>query len=198
MRDLLLAVLLGEAEPSSAAKVRAHLALCRACREESGRFASILEGLAAEEIADPGAAYWESFLPRLRNRIAAEGLAARRPAPVSLWAAAASLAILLLGAAASMTLSPPAGAGPRMALRSLAARVDPETLSRTLDEVAPGTETVPPASGFREAKVPRPGEMERALDSLIPMEDDDLVGAARELSPEARRWLVRTLSPDRV
>ncbi len=191
-------VLTGEAEPPEASRVRAHVSACPGCRDESERLSRLLGCLDGAAIPDPGPVYWESFLPRLRNRIAMRGLAGGTRPRRQGWAVAAGVSVLLLGAASAVNLQPSAEGRQRMALDYLALRADPKTLSRALDEVLPGSEPSPPDSLSGALAVPRPAEFQRALDTLLPQDDSDLYSAAKDLSPEARRWLLMALMPDRV
>ena len=198
IRDLLPTLLLGDAGSRGSDRIAEHLVRCAGCRGESNRLTVLLGSLSTADIPEPGETYWEAFLPRLRNRIARE--AAWVPVPYAWrpWAVAASVAILVLGAAAVLTLQPSAESGSRMAVSSLAAQLDPETLDRTLDELLPGSEMPAPVQSAGGPDVPRPADLQRALDSLIPLDDGDLFGAAGELSPEVRQWLLRAWIPDRV
>jgi len=198
IRSLLPLVLLGEAEPLDAARVGDHISACFGCREESGRLSRLLGSLGMAGVPDPGAGYWESFLPRLRNRIAMQGLAPGPGSRRQAWAVAAGVSVLLLGAAAAMALQPSAENRQLMALDYLAARTDPETLSRTLDEILPGSDLSLPDRSADGPALPRPAEIQKALDTLLPEDDGDLCSAANDLSPEARRWLLKALMLDRV
>jgi hypothetical protein len=198
IRDLLPTLLLGDAESRVSDRIAEHLAGCAGCRGESDRLSALLGSLSTEDVPDPGDAYWEAFLPRLRNRIAREAVRAAGPSPWRPWAVAASVAVLVLGAATVLTLQPSAESGSRMAVSSLAAQMDPESLDRTLDEILPGSEMLAPERSAGGPDMPRPADLQRALDSLIPQDDSDLLGAAGELSPEARQWLLRAWVPDRV
>ena len=195
---LLPLVLLGEAGPLEAARVGDHISACPGCSEELGRLSHLLGSLGMAGVPDPGAGYWESFLPRLRNRIAMRGLAAGPGARRQAWAVAAGVSVLLLGAALAMTLQPSTENRQMMALNYLAARTDPETLSRTLDEILPGSDLSLPERSAGRLTLPRPAEFQRALDTLLPEDDSDLYSAASDLPPEARRWLLKALIPDRV
>ncbi len=195
---LLPLVQLGEADPGEAARVGDHISACPGCREELERFSHLLESLGVTGVPDPGAGYWDSFLPRLRNRIAQRGLAAMPGFRRQVWAVAAGALVLLLGAALSMTLQPSAENRQRMALDYLAARADPRTLGRTLEEILPGSDLSLPERSAGRLAVPRPTEIQKALDTLLPEDDSDLGSAANDLPPEARRWLLKALMPDRA
>ena len=195
---LLPEVLLDEAEPLVAARVRDHLSICPGCREESGRLSDLLRALRATGIPDPGAGYWESFLPCLRERIGAQRAAPGSASRLRAWGAAAAASILILAAAAALNLRPSAESSRRMALDYLAARADPETIRRTLDELLPGSDLSLPLGPASSLAVPRPAEMQRALDALLPGDDGDPYSAANGLTPEARQWLLKALMPDRV
>lgn len=198
IQSLLPLVLLGEAGPLDAARVGDHISACPGCREGSGRLSHLLGSLGMAGVPDPGAGYWESFLPRLRNRIAGQGLAAGPGSRRQAWAVAAGVTVLLLGAAVAMTLQPSAENRQLMALDYLAARTDPETLSRTLDEILPGSDISLPDRSAGKLTIPHPAELLRALDTLLPEDDSDVYGAANDLPPEARRWLFKALMPDRL
>jgi anti-sigma factor RsiW len=199
IRDLFPMVLLGEAEPDEVERFEEHLALCADCRAEADRHVSLLGTLSASEVPDPGHAYWDSFLPRLRNQMARQGLVAWVGSPRNGWAVAASVAgIFLLGALAALTPGPPARSGSRMALEFIASRTNPDTLKQALDEILPGSELSRAGKAAGELEVPAPAELQQALDSLIPLEEGDIYGMTTDLTPETRRWLVRTLISDRV
>ena len=198
IQNLLPLVLLGDSGPLDAARVRDHVSACPGCREEMGRLSHLLGSLGMAGVPDPGAGYWESFLPRLRNRVAMQGLAAGPGSRRQAWAVAAGVSVLLLGAALAMTLQPSAENRQMMALSYLAARTDPESLGRTLDEILPGSDLSLPERSSGRPAIPRPAELQKALDTLLPEDDSDLCSAANGLPPEARRWLLKALMPDRV
>jgi Putative zinc-finger len=198
-RDLFAAMLLSEAGREEAEGIRRHLATCDDCREEFRRQAAILGTLSSTEVPDPGGAYWNSFLPRLRNRIEGDGLASGPAWKPRGWAVAASLAVLVLGAAAVVGLRPAAGIRSRMAVNFIAAHTSPGTLRQALDELLPGSEIASrPAGKAIGPQIPKAAELQRALDSLVPPEESDIYSAADGLSPEARRYLLQALIPDRV
>jgi len=179
-------------------RIAEHLVRCAGCRGESDRLSALLGSLSTADVPDPGEGYWQAFLPRLRNRIAREAARVPVPSPWRPWPVAASVAVLVLGAAAVLTLQPSPESDFRMALSSLAAQMDPETLDRTLDELLPGSEMPAQVRSAGGSDVPRPADLQRALDSLIPRDDGDLLGEAGDLSPEARQWLLLAWIPDRV
>ena len=198
IRDRLPLVLLEEAEPFDASRVGEHLSVCAGCREEMERLSELLRSLGSIEVPEPGEGYWETFLPRLWRRIGSRGASwtgtEHRP---MLWAAAAA-SVLLLAAAVAMNLRPSAEGRGVAALKTLAARSDPETLRRTLETVIPGTDISLPGRSGRSLALPPPEDLQRALDALLPEEESDLYRAAGDLAPEARRRLLNTLMPDRV
>ena len=199
IRDLFPMLLLGEAEPEEGERIEEHLISCPGCRAEAERHESLMGTLSASEVPDPGHAYWDAFLPRLRYRIGQKGLVAWIGSPRNGWAVAASVAgLFLLGALAAVTPCPSAGGGSTMALNFIASRTDPDTLTQALDEILPGSEISRPVKTPGELEVPESAELQRALDSLVPAEEGDIYGMTEDLTPEARRWLVRTLIPDRV
>ena len=198
IRNLLPLVLLGEVAPPDAARAGDHISGCPGCREEWGRLSDLLRSLGTTEVPDPGAGYWESFLSRLRNRIEEQGPAAGAGFWLQAWWVAAAVSVLILGAAVAMTLQPSAENSRLMALDYLAARTDPETLRRTLDKVLPGSDLSLPDRSTGKLVVPHPADLQRALDALLPEDDSDLYSATSDLPPEARRWLLKTLMPDRV
>jgi hypothetical protein len=197
VRDLLPVVLLEEAGPGDADRIRDHLASCAGCRTEAERVSRLLGSLAATEVPDPGPAYWDSFLARVWHRISRERASGRTALHGLRWALAASVALFILGAAAAVTLRPSADSQSRMALEFIVC-TSPDTLSQALDEVLPGPESIGTVRSAGGLEVPGPVELQRALDSLVPPEEGDLDTVAEDLSPSARSWLLRTLLPDRV
>src|SRR5262245_42074919 len=95
-RDLMPLMLVGEVAPDDEEFVRFHLQECAACRRETERLQTLLGSLATVEVPDPGEAYWDAFLPRLRRRI--EGKRSRGSIRWSIpWPAlSAATAMLLL------------------------------------------------------------------------------------------------------
>jgi len=196
VRDLLPQTLLQEPASEELERVQEHLRHCSSCRAEHERVASLLGGLAATEVPDPGGAYWDSFLLRLRGRIAMEEAAPRLSPARRVWATAAGVLLLVLSAVAVLGLQPSGESRARMALGVLAARTSRDTLDQALDEILPGSDLS--RRGKEPLSIAEPAELQRALDSLLPSEKGELGGVAEDLPPEARRWLVKTLMPDRV
>jgi hypothetical protein len=198
IRDRVPLVLLEEAEPLDAARVGDHIAVCAGCREEMERLSGLLRNLETIGVPEPGEDYWETFLPRLRRRIAIRRVSwawtGLRPLA---WAAAAA-SVLLLAAAVALNLGPSAEGRGAAALKSLAVRSDPDTLRRTLDTVIPGADISLPGHSGGSLALPPPEDLQRVLDTLLPEEESDLYRAAGDLPPEARRRLLKTLMPDRV
>jgi len=198
IRDRLPLVLLEEAEPLEAARIGEHIAVCAGCREEMERLSGLLRKIGNIEVPEPGEGYWETFLPRLRRRIASRKLSWAWTGPRPLAWASATASILLLAATMALTLRPPAEVRGAAALKALAARSDPETLRRTIETAIPGSDILPPGRSGRSLALPPPEDLQRVLDTLLPEEESDLYRAAGDLPPEARRRLLKTLMPDRV
>jgi putative zinc finger protein len=198
VREMLPLALLGEMESGASRRMEEHLVRCSDCREEADRISRLLGRLAAAEVPDPGPAYWNSFLPRLKGRIAREGIPRALPPAGNRWAVAASVALLALAAATSLSLRPSPERGSRLALERLAARSDPQALHQALEELLPGTDLSRPAGVSAGGDTPGPAELQRAMEFLFPPDEDDISGAVSDLSRQARRLLLRTLRPDRV
>ncbi len=196
IRDLMPLALLGEADPSETASVRAHLEECSSCREESGRLRALLGTLGTVEVPDPGEAYWQGFLPRLRNRLAGGGLGPPAPRLRVVLAWVGSAAVFLMAAVAVGRWDFPEGGNPAMRLGQIARHANPEELRRALEEVFPGAGPTLPAGGAVGA-VATADEMERALNGLLPPDDVDIDTMVDDLQPEARRSLVQALDSGR-
>lgn len=191
--DLLPWVCLGEAEPQARAGVSRHLADCPDCRAESDRLLALLGRVAGSEVPDPGPAYWQAFLPRLRRRITG------RPAPWARtrWVAlAASLAVCLLAATLVGGWNPPPDRLAAARLDRFAVRAGPAEMRRVLEDVFPDLGPSLPEDDAHES-IPNPASLQEALDTLLPEADRDIYTQMEQLSPEARKWLARRLQPGR-
>jgi anti-sigma factor RsiW len=200
IQDRLPSVLTGEEGAAEQARVLRHLAECAACRVEGDRITGLIGSLGSSAVVpDPGAEYWESFLPRLRNRIAREGAA--RPARRGAWsfrygALAASVAVFFLAATAVGSWEPPRESLPRLAWNRVAAEASLEDLRTAFEETASPLN----AAGFASdlpASLPGAAELERALETLLPEEDDEMFTMLNELRPEEKRRLVRAILRER-
>ncbi|HEV8335372.1 MAG TPA: zf-HC2 domain-containing protein [Candidatus Polarisedimenticolia bacterium] len=197
VQDALSILLVGEGGPEAPAAILEHLAHCAACRSESEHLREVLENLRPARVPDPGEAYWSSFLPRLRDRIARE--TARRPGSgMSRWAVAAVVTLFLLGGAVSMAWKPSIESNPRMALQWLKTGVPPDAMSDTLEEILPGGDLGDPSAADEDLNWPPPTELQGALDTVCPQDDSDIYTAASDLPPEARELLLQALISDRV
>jgi hypothetical protein len=196
VQDTLSIILLAEGGPEAPAPVLEHLARCAECRLESEDLRAVLENLRPARVPDPGKAYWSSFLPRLRGRIARE--TARPTGSLSRWAVAASMTLFFLGGAVSMTWQPSIESNPRMALQWLKTGVPPDAMSETLEEILPSGDFGEPAAAGEDLKWPPPRELQHALDTVCPQDDSDIYTAAGDLPPEARELLLQALISDRV
>ncbi|HEY3175448.1 MAG TPA: hypothetical protein VGK94_06760 [Candidatus Polarisedimenticolia bacterium] len=93
--------------PADAAVVE-HLRICAACAEELRVFRAVLEEAsrcAGADIPDPGEAYWDRFLPSVRERVALHRTTADR-SRASLRAVAAATLLMVAGSVGALLLSP--------------------------------------------------------------------------------------------
>jgi len=175
-----------------------HLEECPNCSREAERLRGLLTSLGAAQAPDPGEEYWLTFLPRLRNRLAAEGVTRGRRPPVSwVWSLAASAASFLLVGVAVGRWGAPAEVRASFRLEQAAVRSDPELLQRALDTLFPGSHSGMEAAAG--AEVPTlAADLERALDEIFPEDEADVFRRTRELTPEQRHRLAQALGADWV
>jgi hypothetical protein len=96
--DLLIAVVLGEADPATRADVDRHLASCKECRKDAEEVRRVLRSASADEVPARGEHYGAQVWARLEPKLPATAI--RTP----IWTAArpwlAAAAVLLLAVAA--------------------------------------------------------------------------------------------------
>ena len=204
-RERIARWLSGEIDPGSRRALEEHLGACADCAADTERTRRAIDLLAAEDVPDPGAAYWSSFGGRLRARIAA---ADRHRRLRGLVASIAAAAIVVAGLALVQTRR---DAAPRM----LPVAGGPETTGETPPVAGiahggpPSAGSAPPAprvltvreaeTGLRVAleravaEGQDPGAIETILDDIAPA--DSLEGTDRfgVLSPEDDRRLSNDL-----
>jgi Putative zinc-finger len=191
-RDRLPLVLLGEAVPGDEEFVRLHLQGCTSCREETERLRTLLGSLATTEVPDPGEAYWEAFLPRLRSRIAGKRLDVSFRWGV-LWPALSAATAMLLLAGALVVGWQPRDGGPFRSVTEIAGRARPEEIREAFEKVYPGTEgALAIDRGIRA--LPSANQMQEALDVVLPADESDIYTTVRALPPDAQKWFVRASS----
>jgi hypothetical protein len=151
--------------------------------------------LSEASVPDPGEVYWRSFLPRLRHRIAVEGLPAPQGRRRGAWSTAATAASFLLAALVFLGGSPPEDTAARIRFTEAASTIAPERMEETLDWVSPGRNLGFSALGDPVGLPPEP-----VLDEDLagfPVDDEgDLFDEIGRLDPESREWLEQSLSPD--
>ena len=172
-----------------------HLADCPGCREEGERVRALLGSLSGVSVPDPGEVYWRSFLPRLRHRIAVEGLAAPARRRRGAWSTAATAASFLLAALLFLGGSPPEDTAARIRFTRAASEAAPERMEETLDWISPGRNLGFSAFGDPAVLPPEAGLDEDLAD--LPFADEgDVFDEIGRLDPESREWLEQSLSPD--
>lgn len=101
LQPYLLAWLEGDLPPQQRHQVEAHVAGCPACAAALQNMQQTLHLVRAMEVPEPEAAYWETFMPLLSQRMRQEEAASRRRRPLlpRLWQALPhpALAALVVG-----------------------------------------------------------------------------------------------------
>ena len=192
-RKLLL--LLAECEgrlPSSGA-IHEHLEECDRCRNEARRLHELLGNLGSDAIPDPGEAYWQAFLPRLRNRLASEGVTGKVRAGWT-WALAATAASFLLAGFSLGQWKAPVEARARLSLEQAARESDPESLQRALDTLLPDPDPIAAPAG-RHDDTAQAAEMERTLEVVLPRYETDADSAMGDAASAQTPQLEQSLDP---
>ena len=168
-----------------------HFRDCPGCSVERLRLEEAL-GRLHDPIPDPGEEYWQSFLPRLRTRLAAESQSApRRFFTVPGWALAATAASFFIAAIAAGGWKAPTDLDATARLHRLAVGTDAEGLQQALDLIAPDRE--PDFAGeARSGAVPPAAYLQDAFEEVFPEDDPGIYESSGELSAEEQR-LARSL-----
>jgi hypothetical protein len=96
--DLLIAVVLDEAEPHTRAEVDRHVAGCERCRNDAEEVRRVLRAAAADEVPERGEDYGAQVWARLEPRLPARARPAWTWTDLRPWLAAAAVALLALSA----------------------------------------------------------------------------------------------------
>ena len=157
-----------------------HLAACPACAREGDQLQLLLESLSAEAVPDPGEAYWQAFLPRLRYRLRVQQRALQGR-PGWMWACSGAAASFLLAALVVGRWQVPPETRAQLRLEQVASGNNPESLQQALDTLLPDD----PGISLREGSDPNalPNDLSQALEEAFPERETGLEGN----SPEAQR-----------
>ena len=169
-----------------------HLLECPRCALEAQRLRALVGRLSPGPVPEPPAAYWQSFTPRLRVKLAAQGMAGRIRT-TWIWAMAGTAASFLLAALAVGRWEAPPETRVRLQLEQAAQGLDPDSLQAALDTFLPETDAeVPP--GNSHAMTAGAADMAQALEEVLPEYESGFNGVTRE--PATARELKAVQSPD--
>jgi hypothetical protein len=189
-----LAWLLAEEGPvGSTPKISGHLEGCPRCAREARRLKALLGSLGCVAVPEPPEVYWQSFLPRLRVKLAAERTNGHvRMAWV--WALAGTAASFLLAGLAVGRWEIPPETRARLRLEQVAEGIDPDSLQQALDTLLPDADLGVPPGGRNEATA-EAADMARALEEVLPEHDSGFSGATSEWTPAQGRRLEQPPDP---
>jgi hypothetical protein len=193
-----VAWLLSEGAAGDGAALVSHLKECPRCRRDEEKLRALLSTLGGRDVPEPGEAYWQSFLPRLRNRIGLEQSAgaSRRPGSFWLGALAASVASFMLAALVVGRWSTPPEVRVRARFQEMARQSTPDPLPSSQEGSLSRAENLPGSEGDDAQFLT--SNMEKVLEETFPEDDSDVFSAASELGKEQRQHLEKTLSLDWV
>jgi|GEM_PF-1979661 len=155
-----------------------HLLECPRCALEAQRLRALVGRLSPGAVPEPPAAYWQSFTPRLRIKLAAQGMAGRARTGW-IWAMAGAAASFLLAALAVGRWETPPETRARLHLEQVAQGLDPDSLQVALDTLLPETDPGVPA-GSKDETTAEAADMAQALEEVLPEYESGFNGAARE------------------
>ena len=96
--DLLIAVVLGEADPGTRADVEAHLASCDGCRKDAEEVRRVLRSASSDEVPARGEDYGSQVWARLEPKLPAAAVRTPIWTGARPWLAAAAVVLLALSA----------------------------------------------------------------------------------------------------
>ena len=181
-----LAWLLAEEDsPCLPAEIQEHLLKCPGCAREAQSLRALLGSLSPAAVPDPPEAYWQAFLPRLRNRLVAQGTAG--PVRTSwIWGMAGMAATFLIACLLVGNWRIPPETRARLYLEQVAQGRDPDSLQQALDTLLPDSDPgVSP--GERNDLTLKASDMARALEEVLPEPESGFNGATREPTPAQER-----------
>jgi Putative zinc-finger len=164
----------GEIDPEKRHALEAHLGRCAPCAAEATRLRLALDLYAADDVPDPGPAYWSEFRPRLRTRISNWG---RRRRILRTWAAIAASLLIVAGLAILRTRQPrPIEGSPHHVGQSR-----PVARAMTVEEAEERLR-----EALRQAKEAGqdPRDLGVILDDVAPADSLDAVDRADSVSPD--------------
>lgn len=170
-----------------------HLLECPRCAMEAQRLKALLGSLSTGAVPDPPEAYWQAFLPRLRIKLAAQGMTGRvRTAWI--WAFAGTAACFFLAGLAVGKWEIPPETGARLRLEQMAEGIDPDSLQQALDTLLPDSDPGTPPARRNEATASA-ADMTRALEEVLPEHEAGFNGAMREPTPAPALRLAQSPDP---
>jgi hypothetical protein len=130
--------------------------------------------LSTDAIPDPGEAYWQAFLPRLRYRLRAQE-SSRAGRPVWSWAFSGAAASFMLSALLVGRWQIPQETQARLRLEQVAVANNPESLQQALDMLLPESD---PGMALHEGGSGKglPNDLTQALEEIIPDREADFDG----------------------
>lgn len=126
--DLLIAVVLGEAEPRTRTEVDLHLAVCEQCRKDAEEVRRVLRSASSDEVPDRGEDYGARVWARLEPRLPAPAVQPSRWVDARPWLAAAAVALLAVSAFVAGRWSGPDVESHRGGVTPRAASTDPRAV----------------------------------------------------------------------
>ena len=170
-----------------------HLLECPRCAGEAHRLKTLLGNLSPGAVPDPPDAYWQSFLPRLRIKLAAQGMT-DRVSRAWVWAFAGTAACFFLAGLAVGRWEIPPETRARLQLEEVTGEIDPDSLQAVLDTLLPDSDPGMPLGG-RSGATADAADMTRALEEVLPENDSGFNGAMHEPAPVQERRLAQSSDP---
>ena len=151
-----------------------HLAACSTCAKVGDQLQLVLGILSTEAVPDPGEAYWQAFLPRLRYKLRSEGRSFAG-GPGWSWAFASAAASFMLLALLVGRWQIPQETRARLRLEQVAVANNPESLQQALDTLLPESDS---GISLREAGDAKgsSNDLSQALEEAFPDRETDFDG----------------------
>jgi hypothetical protein len=182
-----------EAGTALPAGISQHFLECLRCAGEAHRLEALLGSLSPGAVPDPPDAYWQSFLPRLRIKLAAQGVDGR-VSRAWIWAFSGTAACFFLAGLTVGRWEIPPEIRARLHLEKVAEGIDPDSLQQALDTLLPDSDPgIPP--GSRNESAADAANMARALEEVLPENESGFNGAVREQTSVQERRVAQSPDP---